>query len=92
MKRTIFLKVSNKTMKMDVKTKRDFKAIETGSGYSPKKYYPTLCIKLNLDIPDELFIKADKELTLKIERAKINSEIKVKEELTQKLKELKTKK
>ena len=42
-------------------------------------YLPTVCIALNIDIPDEMFKKAQAELDLKINKPQIASEIKVEE-------------
>jgi hypothetical protein len=77
MKRKVFLRISNKTTKMDVSMRRKFNALSNGYG---SNYYPTITIQLNLDIPDEFFDKAQKELDLKIDKLNINSDIKVVEE------------
>lgn len=81
MKRKIYIQISNKTNRMNISCKRKFNALDNGQSYrySNKKFYPTICIALNLDIPDEFFAKAQKELEIKIKELNINSEIDIKE-------------
>lgn len=80
MKRKIYLRISNQTNKMDVSKIRKYDALNDGAGqYARKKYYPTICIKLNLDIPDDVFEKANAELDFNIKAAESCVEIKVNE-------------
>jgi hypothetical protein len=81
MKRKIYLKISNKTLKMVASAKKDDKPLLFNRGtYAGIKYYPTCLIKLNIEIPDEVFEKAQAELNLKIENPQINSQIAIEEE------------
>ena len=83
MKRTVYIRISNKSGKMDISQKRKFGAIDAGYG-NYHKYKPTKTICLNLYIPDEIFTKAQKELDLKIKEAEVNSEINIQEAKEQK--------
>jgi len=84
MKRKVFIRISNKTNKMDISSTRKFNALDNGMRYD-KKYFPTITLELNLDIPDEFFTKASKELDLKITELAINSlDLKVNEEKKEK--------
>lgn len=79
MKRTVYIRISNKTKKMDISVNPNNRALDLGYRYS-NKYFPTLKLKLNLEIPDELFDTALKELDLKIENAEICSDVRIEEE------------
>jgi hypothetical protein len=79
MKKVIFLKISNKTQQIKASYKRDYTPLNTS--YGRIKNYPTITIKLNIEIPDDAFEKAQAELDLKIKDFSINSDIKVSEEL-----------
>lgn len=80
MKRKVYIRISNKTNKMDISMKRKFDALDIG--YSRfHNYKPTITICLNLDIPDEVFSKAQSELNIKVKNPLINSDIKVEEDL-----------
>lgn len=72
MKRTVYINISNKTSKMRISKNPSYRPLDQHG-----IYYPTIRIKLNLEIPDELFEKANEELTLNIEKANISSEIKI---------------
>lgn len=86
MKRKIYLKISNKTQKMVAMNKKDDRPLMQNKGpWAAIKYYPTCLIKLNIEIPDEVFDKAQAELEIKIQNSQINSQIIVEED---KLKEL----
>lgn len=78
MKRKVFIRISNKTNIMDISLKRKFSALNGGSGYN-KKYFPTITLELNLDIPDGFFTEAQKKLDIKITQLNINDDIKVEE-------------
>lgn len=81
MKRQVYLRISNKSKKMDACSFRKIAPLDNGvtSRYGRKQYYPTVCIKLNIDIPDEVFNKAMAEIDLKINSSEICSEIIVEE-------------
>jgi hypothetical protein len=77
-KQTIFLRVAKckgKRFMFKVDTQKSNKPL-LASGYK-EVAHPTICIKLNLTIPDEIFEKAQAELDLKIKEAENCSEIKV---------------
>jgi hypothetical protein len=76
MKIPVYLKIgkSPKGPRVEAKTKPDFKPFD--SGHYNKKYYPTVLVKLNLDIPDKEFLAAKNELNLKIESTTPAIEIK----------------
>lgn len=80
MKRRVFIRVSNKTTKMDIGIKRKYQALDKGYKYN-NTYFPTITLQLNLDIPDEYFEKAQKELDLKINSLNINSDIVIREDM-----------
>lgn len=75
MKRKVFLKLSNKTKKMLATARPNNTPFDNGH-YRPT-YYPTITIALNIEIPDDIFDKAQAEIDLKIKEAIINSEIKI---------------
>lgn len=82
MKRQVYLRISNKSKKMDASSVRKLEPLNNGSsgGYGRKReYYPTVCIKLNIDIPDDIFNKAMAEVDLKVHSSEICSEISVEE-------------
>ena len=82
MKKTIYLKVSSKTNKVKASIKRDFMPLHKQYYGQMRRehFYPTITIKLNVDIPDKFFNDAQKELDLKITELNIDKEIKVEEE------------
>ena len=49
------------------------------SGYK-HGFYPTILIKLNIELPEDIFDKAQAELDLKIKSVEMASEIKISEE------------
>lgn len=72
------MRVADAQRSVRVEASHKRKLIPLGNGYS--KYYPTVCIALNLEIPDELFKNANAEMNLKIEKARTATEIKVLED------------
>ena len=60
------------------KMKPNYKPFDNGVSpkYSNPKYYPTIIIKLNLDIPDSEFFAAKRQLDIKIEESTPAIEIK----------------
>ncbi|MEK6882035.1 MAG: hypothetical protein AABY22_20620 [Nanoarchaeota archaeon] len=76
--KTIYLRISNKTNQVKASYRRSYEVLKKEGNYSQfNKYYPTITIKLNVEIPDEFFAQAQKELNLKIENLNINSDIKL---------------
>jgi hypothetical protein len=72
MKIKAYLKVAKtpKGFKFEIKRKPCYKALNNGEGrYMNTKYYPTVLVKINLDISDKEFDAAKNELDLKIESA-----------------------
>jgi len=78
MKRKVFIQLSNETAKMTIGTKRKYNALDTGYG-SDHQYKPTITLELNLDIPNEFFDKAQKEIDIKVSELNIDSGIKIEE-------------
>ena len=81
MKKVIYLKVSNKTSQVKASEKRSYEPLHKPyhGQMRGEHFYPTITIKLNLDIPDKFFSEAQKELNLKITELEIDKEIKVEE-------------
>ena len=65
MKKRIYLRLTNKGKgKVVASTKPIFKSLDSGPGHT--KYYPTVFIALDLDIPDKEFTAARIQLEAKI--------------------------
>ena len=80
MKKTIYLRISNKTNQVKASYRRSYEVLKKDNTYQrSQKYYPTITIKINLDIPEEFFSQAQKEINLKIKELNINSDIKIEE-------------
>jgi hypothetical protein len=45
-----------------------------------RKYYPTIQFILNINVPNELFEPAERELNLELERSEILKEVEIQEE------------
>jgi hypothetical protein len=86
MKRIVYLKVSSKTNQVSASYSKNYKPLSRlYAKRISEEYYPTLMIKLNLDIPDEFFSKADKEIDLKISELDICNDIIVEENKKEKM-------
>lgn len=84
MKDTIYLKIAKarKGYKYSVGTKKNLAPLHNAPYRSDKKkYYPTVVVALNLDVPDTHFRQAQAELDLFIKDPEIAKDITVQEAL-----------
>lgn len=77
-----FLRIAKteRGFKYKVDKKRVNKPLDNGYTGSYKKFYPTIVVKMNLSINEELFRSALTELELNIERAENASTVEINQE------------
>lgn len=83
MKKKIYLRIADPKISSMVQAsnKKNLHPLANCDSYGSKykKYYPTVLICLNVEIPDALFKEAQVELDVNVEKAKAAAEIKVEE-------------
>ncbi len=80
MKTKIYLRLANSPYEWAVKASKTKKNNPLmSSTYDKNSHHATVCIALNIEVPDEMFEKAQAELDLKVKESTIASNIKVEE-------------
>ncbi len=77
MKKKIYLRIGKngrRGIKVSAHTKPSFKPFTDGHVFRPKAY-PTICVPVLLDVPDELFEQATTELVIKKNDVKLAIDI-----------------
>jgi hypothetical protein len=75
----IYLKIARTNrgnFKYAITRKKNFKPLDD-LAYRDRSYFPTILVGLNIEVPDELFKKAQAEIDIKIKEAEVCNDIKI---------------